>query len=68
LSQKIDTLSQKHNQLRPEDVVNDWTSLSRLLDDNPRAFSDLVVQSPSVTSKFNDIDSAISDIKSKVGS
>ena len=68
LSQKIDALSQKLDQMRPEDVVNDWTSLTKLLDDNSNALGDLVMRTSSVTTKFNDIDSALSDVKSKVGS
>jgi uncharacterized protein YaaN involved in tellurite resistance len=68
LTQKIEALSQKLDQMRPEDVVNDWTSLTKLLDDNTNSFGDLVMKTSSVMSKFNDIDSALSDIKSKVGS
>jgi hypothetical protein len=68
LPQKIEALSQKLDQLHPEDVVNDWTSLSKLLSDNSNSLGDLVMQTSPVMSKFNDIDSAISGIKSKVGS
>ena len=68
LSQKIEALSQKLDQMRPEDVVNDWTSLCKLLDDNSSSFGNVVMENSSVASKFNDIDSALSDIKSKVGS
>jgi hypothetical protein len=68
LSQKIDALSQKLDQMRPEDVVNDWSNLSKMLSDNSNSLGDLVMQTSSVTTKFSDIDSALSDIKSKVGS
>jgi len=68
LSQKIEGLSQKLDQLRPDDVVNDWTSLSKLLQENSNSLGDLVMQTSPVMSKFNDIDSTLSDIKSKVGS
>lgn len=68
LSQKIDALSQKLDQLRPEDVVNDWSHLYKLLSENSSSLGDLVMQTSAVASKFSDIDSALSDIKSKVGS
>jgi ABC-type transporter Mla subunit MlaD len=68
LSRKLDDLSKKLDDMRPEDVVNDWTSLSKLLDDNSNSFGDVVVKTSSVMDKFNDIDSTLSDIKSKVGS
>jgi ABC-type transporter Mla subunit MlaD len=68
LTQKIEDLSKKLDQLRPEDVVNDWSSLSKLLSDNSSSLGDLIMQTSSVMSKFNDIDSALSDVKSKVGS
>jgi hypothetical protein len=68
LTQKIEALSQKLDQMRPEDVVNDWSSLYKLLNDNSSTLGDLVMQTSSVASKFNNIDSTLSDIKSKVGS
>ena len=68
LSQKIDDLTKKLDDMRPEDVVNDWTSLCKLLDDNNNSFGDLVMKTSSVMDKFNNLDSTLSDIKSKVGS
>ena len=68
LSQKIEALSQKLEQMRPENVINDWSNLSKMLSDNSNSLGDIVMQTSAVTSKFNDIDSALSDIKSKVGS
>jgi len=68
LTQKLEALSQKLDQMRPEEVVNDWSSLSKLLSGNSNSLGDLVMQTSAVQSKFSDIDSALSDIKSKVGS
>jgi len=68
LSQKIEELSQKLDQLNPDDVVKDWSGLYKLLDDNNSSLGDLVMRTSALTSKFSDIDSSLSDIKSKVGS
>ena len=68
LSQKIEALSQKLEQMRPDEVVNDWSHLYKLLNDNSNSLGELVLQTSSLTSKFSDIDSDLSAIKSKVGS
>jgi len=68
LSQKIEALSQKLEQMRPDEVVNDWSHLYKLLNDNSNPLGELVLQTSSLTSKFSDIDSDLSAIKSKVGS
>ena len=68
ISQKLEDLSKKLDDMRPEDVVNDWSSLSKMLDDNSNSFGDLVMKTSAVMDKFNQIDSSLSDIKSKVGS
>jgi hypothetical protein len=68
LSQKIEELSKKLDDLRPEDFVKDWSGLYKLLSDNSNSLGDLIMQTSSVASKFSDIDSSLSDIKSKVGS
>jgi len=48
--------------------VNDWSHLYKLLNDNSNPLGELVLQTSSLTSKFSDIDSDLSAIKSKVGS
>lgn len=68
LSQKIEELSQKLDELDPRDVVKDWSGLYRLLDDNSNSFGDAVMRTSSVSGKFSDLDAAVSDIKSKLGS
>jgi len=68
LSQKIDDLSKKLDELNPQDVVKDWGGLYKLLDDNSNSFGDEVMKTSSVSSKFNDIDAALADIRSKLPS
>jgi hypothetical protein len=66
LSQKIEELSKKLDELDPQYVVKDWSGLYKLLDDNSNSFGDAVMRTSTVSSKFNDIDGALSDIRSKL--
>jgi len=49
LSQKIEELSKKLDELSPQDVVKDWGGLYKLLDDNSNSFGDAVMRTSSVT-------------------
>jgi hypothetical protein len=68
LSQKIEEPSKKLDELDPQYVVKDWSGLHKLLDDNNNSFGDAVMRTSTVSSKFNDIDGALSDIRSKLPS